>query len=209
MKHLAFTPSLVSLLMPVLAVLVVAIVGTICVTLLSAYVKSRLLGRVGGQSSFFVDILAKLVLGRGIRKPKFYSKNTLMSSPEQELFRRLIKALPDHYVLAQVAFSQFLYTDGGDGKDKFSTMATMKQKVADFVVCNRRFNMVAVIELDDASHDPEKDSKRDAALKEAGLKSVRWHVSRMPNTARIRWDVLGLRDAQDGEAISRWAPRPD
>lgn len=172
------------------------------------YAKLKLLGAIGARSSFISDFLSDLLSGNSARRAKFYSKQTLMSDPEQELFRRLVKALPDHFVFAQVAFSQFLFTDGGDRKEKFGTMATMKQKVADFIICSHRFNMVAVIELDDASHDPAKDAKRDEVLREAGLKPLRWHVSKMPDAAKIRLDVLGLKSEPDGEEISRWAPRP-
>lgn len=209
MKHSAFIPSLLSILMPALIMIFIMIVGAICVTLLVAYAKFKLLGAAGARASFIGDFLNALLSRRATRNAKFCSKQTLMSDSEQELFRRLIKALPDHFVFPQVAFSQFLYTAGGDQKENFGTMATVKQKVADFIVCSQRFQMVAVIELDDASHNPEKDAKRDAVLKEAGLKPVRWHVSNKPDTARIRWDVLGLKDGPEAETVSRWAPRPD
>lgn len=195
--------------MPVFTVLLMFAVAGVVGTLLVAYAKLKLLGTVSSRTGFIRDFLVDTLSGRESGNAKFYSKQTLMSDSEQELFRRLVKALPDHFVLAQVAFSQFLYTDGGERKENFGTMATMKQKVADFVICSQRFNMVAVIELDDASHrDLAKDAKRDEVLREAGLKPVRWHVSMMPDAAKIRWDVLGLKSGPDGEEISRWAPRP-
>lgn len=204
MKH----STLFSVLMPTLMMLLIGIVAAICVTLAAFYLKLKVLAAVGDRSGFLADVLSEILGGKKARGVTFKSQKTLMTDVEQEMFRRLVKALPDYYVFTQVAFSQFLYTDGGSRNEKFGTMATMKQKVADFVVCGPRFDMVAVIELDDSSHDRQKDAKRDAVLREAGLKPVRWHVSRMPDAAQIRWDVLGLKDGPETEQISRWAPRP-
>lgn len=194
--------------MPFFATLFLFVIAGIGISLLAIYVKMKMLGAVSGKNSILSQLFRDLLSGPEARSAKFYAKQSFMSDPEQELFRRLVKALPDHFILAQVAFSQFLFTDGGDRKENFGTMATMKQKVADFVICNQRFDMVAVVELDDRSHDPAKDAQRDAVLKEAGLKPVRWHVSRMPDAAKIRLDVLGINSGPDGEEISRWAPRP-
>lgn len=208
MKHSSFISSLLSILLPMLITIFFFAVAGLVAALLVFYAKLKILGVISGKSFVLRDFLVDLLSGPRSRGAKFYSKQTLMSDPEQELFRRLVKALPDHFVFAQVAFSQFLFTDGGDRKEKFGTMATMKQKVADFVICTHRFNMVAVIELDDASHDAAKDARRDEVLREAGLKPVRWHVSKMPDAAKIRWDVLGTKGEAEGEGISRWAPRP-
>ncbi len=123
---------------------------------------------------------------------KFRAKRPL-SAPEQILFGRLKAALPDHVILSQVSFSQFLFTKGGDRKQNFARFAEARQKVADFLVCDPSFRIVRVIELDDRSHRQEKDERRDAILKEAGLKVVRWKISNIPNAETIRRDILGKR----------------
>lgn len=121
---------------------------------------------------------------------KFRAKRPL-SDPEQVLFGRLKSALPDHVILSQVAFSQFLLTKGGDRKQNFTRFAEARQKVADFLVCDPSFQIVSVVELDDRSHRQEKDERRDAILKEAGLRVVRWRTSNIPNSEAIRREILG------------------
>jgi len=122
-----------------------------------------------------------------IKKPvdygnaRFCLKNkTLLSEREQGCYWRLVEHLsPDFIVLAQVGFSQILSTRGGTGEQNYALYGTMRQKVADFVVCRQDLSVVAVIELDDSSHrgKEEQDKKRDAAVRQAGLLSFR-----LPNT---------------------------
>ncbi|WP_199104498.1 DUF2726 domain-containing protein [Aquitalea sp. ASV11] len=122
-----------------------------------------------------------------IKKPvdygnaRFCLKNkTLLSEREQGCYWRLVEHLsPDFIVLAQVGFSQILSTKGGTGEQNYALYGTMRQKVADFVVCRQDLSIVAVIELDDSSHrgKEEQDKKRDAAVRQAGLLSFR-----LPNT---------------------------
>jgi very-short-patch-repair endonuclease len=111
-----------------------------------------------------------------------------LTPSEQAMYRRLTAALPNHIILAEVAFSQFLR------HNDYAKFGTMRQKVADFLVCNSEFKIVSIIELDDPSHDRKHaaDAERDANSASAGLRTVRWHVSRMPEGDEIRSRVLGL-----------------
>lgn len=113
-------------------------------------------------------------------------KGPVLSSPERQLYSRLVSALPGHIVLAQVAFSRLVEARNGTPKQNRVRMNAVLQKVADFVVCTEDFEVVAVIELDDSTHDPEKDARRDAILEAAGIETVRFHVSRLPNEDEIR-----------------------
>jgi hypothetical protein len=140
------------------------------------------------------------------RESTFRAKPSPLTEVEQLLFTRLMKAMPEHIILAQVAYSQILYTAGASQNENFWTNATMKQKVADYVVLGPRFGIVCVIELDDSTHDPQKDAIRDGKVAEAGIKTVRFHVSRLPSNEEIRWKVLGLKASSDDQDISRWAP---
>lgn len=123
------------------------------------------------------------------KNSKFFPKKPL-SEPEQILYWKLRKALPEHVVLAQVSFSRFLYTKGATAKDNFWRSARARQKVADFVVCDKTFRMLAVIELDDSTHSKEKDKIRDEILKEAGFRTVRWNVNKMPTEEEIQKTIL-------------------
>jgi very-short-patch-repair endonuclease len=83
---------------------------------------------------------------------------------------RLQQAFPNDIVLTQVAFSALL-----TAKD-LPTRATFNRKVADFVVATKAFEVLAVIELDDASHRGREglDGKRDELLERAGYRVLRF-----------------------------------
>lgn len=122
----------------------------------------------------------------------FYAKQ-LLSQPEQVLYHRLIKALPDHIVFAQVQVSQVL----GVHKDfSFYEWHNRINRLSyDFVVCNKDGSVVAVIELDDKSHESkeriEADKRKDRATAAARICMIRWHVKSMPNEVEIK-EVITL-----------------
>ncbi|WP_155393105.1 DUF2726 domain-containing protein [Xanthomonas albilineans] len=120
----------------------------------------------------------------------FYSMRVLTNS-EQILYWRLIEALPENIVLAQVQLSRFLGVRKGNGRIQW--LNRVNQKSADFIVCNKDFSVLTVIELDDASHDRPGRYKADAdktkAITDAGLRIIRWHVKSMPNATQIRDEI--------------------
>lgn len=131
---------------------------------------------------------------------KFVSKSPL-SEREQGCYYRLVANLGDDFVvLPQVAFSAFLTTQGGSKRDNYTLNNTMRQKVADFLICSRDFRVLAVIELDDRSHigKEEQDKMRDAKLKEAGLRTFR--LPHTPDNQAVQnlADILKRLDRVDG-----------
>jgi very-short-patch-repair endonuclease len=120
----------------------------------------------------------------------FYAKRPL-SAPEQVLYFRLVKALPEHIVLAQVQLSRFLGVKKGNNSQ--SWLNRINRMSADFVVCQKDATVLAVIELDDASHRGERrvaaDAKKDKSLASAGIRLVRWQVRSLPDEAAIRGSV--------------------
>ncbi len=127
-----------------------------------------------------------------------YYLKTVLSRPEQTLYHRLVKALPDHIVLAQVQVSRVL------GVKKGFNFAEWNNRVNrlsyDFLVCNKDGTAVAAIELDDRSHEAaeraETDGKKDKATAAAGLKMIRWHVRSLPDEAAIRAAVVATAATQ-------------
>lgn len=117
----------------------------------------------------------------------FYARR-LMSAPEQVLYFRLVEALPDRVVLAQVQLSRILGVQKGANQQ--SWLNRISRMSADFVICTRDATVVAVVELDDASHDradrQAADAKKDKALASAGIPVVRWPVKAIPDAAAIR-----------------------
>jgi hypothetical protein len=117
----------------------------------------------------------------------FYSKKPL-SQPEQILYHRLVKALPECLVLAQVQLSRLL--DVKKGVNAAGWRNRINQKSVDFVVCLKDSTVVAVVELDDSTHNrPSRqtaDVTKDKALQSAGVTVVRWNVKALPDEAEIR-----------------------
>jgi very-short-patch-repair endonuclease len=100
------------------------------------------------------------------------------------LFFIFVAAFPDQIVLAQVAFSALVTTKERAARNTFD------RKVADFVICNKAFEVQAVIELDDASHKGRElqDEKRIASLIQAGHKVLRYKT--VPNIETLQKDLI-------------------
>ncbi|AZN36436.1 DUF2726 domain-containing protein [Iodobacter ciconiae] len=117
----------------------------------------------------------------------FYAKNPL-TAPEQVLYFRLLQAMPGHIVLAQVQLSSLLAVKKGNHYR--SWLNRISRMSADFVVCNKDSSVVAVIELDDATHQRQDrqlaDTKKDKALSSAGIRVIRWQAKAIPDEAAIR-----------------------
>ncbi len=129
---------------------------------------------------------AKITGGIGDEAWPFYAKKPL-SQPEQILYFRLIKALPEHIVLAQVQLSRLLGVKKGNNFHAWNNR--INRMSADFVVCSKDSSVIAVIELDDASHARKDrqsaDAKKDKALSSADIRVVRWQVKAIPDEATI------------------------
>ena len=117
----------------------------------------------------------------------FYAKKPL-SQPEQILYFRLVEALPDHIVLAQVQLSRFLGVKKGHNYQSWSNR--INRMSADFVICKKDASIVAVIELDDSTHQKLDrqiaDNKKDKALEAAAIKVVRWQAQSIPDLSEIK-----------------------
>ena len=97
----------------------------------------------------------------------------ILTMNEQPTFLRLKEALPENIVLAQVAFSAFMTAKG------YATRNLFNRKIADFVVLDQHFNIVAIVELDDSSHqgNEAKDESRDALIAESGYEVIRYNLT--------------------------------
>ena len=132
---------------------------------------------------------------RGARNP--IKAKRVLTMNEQPTFLRLIEALPEHHVLAQVSFNAFMTAKG------YATRNLFNRKVADFVVLDNKFNVVAIVELDDSSHKGKegKDAERDALIAEAGYKVIRYQ--RTPEIEKIKLDFGIQRDEAVKENIAQ------
>jgi hypothetical protein len=127
------------------------------------------------------------LLGRTDGPWPFYSKKPL-SQPEQILYHRLVKSLPEHIVLAQVQVSRVLGVKKGFNFHEWNNR--INRLSYDFVVCSRDATVLAAIELDAKSYEAasrvETNKKKDRATSAAGLRLIRWHVKSLPDQAAIQ-----------------------
>lgn len=121
----------------------------------------------------------------------FYIKRPL-SQPEQVLYHRLVRALPDHIVLAQVQVSRVLGVKKGSNFHEWNNR--INRLSYDFVVCGKDASVIAAIELDDKSHESaargKTDAKKSKASADAGLRLIRWHVKTLPDEEAIRNELI-------------------
>jgi hypothetical protein len=121
----------------------------------------------------------------------YYAKKPL-SPPEQVLFHRLVKALPEHIVLAQVQLSRALGVKKGFNFHQWNNR--INRMSYDFLICAKDATVLAAIELDDRSHESAArvaaDAKKERASSAAGIRLVRWNVKALPDDAAIRSVVL-------------------
>ena len=122
-----------------------------------------------------------------------YYKKQLLTKPEQILYFKILEALPEYLIFAQVQLSQILGVEKGYSYSEWYNR--INRMSVDFVVCNKAAEIVALIELDDSTHEKEDrkeaDRKKDKACKDAGIRLIRWNVKAIPDKAQIRKAVAG------------------
>jgi hypothetical protein len=133
-------------------------------------------------------VLATLLLAQARKSGpgEKYKRRDIMTDNEMEFFGRLVTALPDHYIFPQVAMSALLDPASTDRKKAHSDRLRIAQQRIDYVVCNRRCEVVAVVELDDKTHSHVKDKVRDDRLAQGGIRTVRFQSRQKPSVDTIR-----------------------
>lgn len=129
-------------------------------------------------------------LGKKLRKsPGLYQKRKILTANETEFYNRMVGALPDYVVHTQIAMSALIEPRVDrtiNGSDYMRLRSKISQKYVDFVVCKPgKLEVVAIVELDDITHDLEKDALRDEMLEGAFYNVVRWHSRKKPDKEEI------------------------
>jgi hypothetical protein len=157
----------------VLAFVVIAIMGL-------AALKARRQGEAGEPTS------------GGVKAKR------LLTSNELEFLARLEAACPELRFHAQVAMGAVLEPSvpRSNRQAFMRARGRFAQKIIDFVAQDRNSGeVVAIIELDDRTHNAEKDAKRDDLLQSAGYRTVRWDSKDKPDAVAIRallWEPPAL-----------------
>jgi hypothetical protein len=125
----------------------------------------------------------------------------LLTERERSLYQRLMSLYPEHKIFVQVALSQLIDVDRNH-PERDSIRARYKQLVADFVLCRSDLSVVAVIELDDRTHEWPKrkaaDARKNKALADAGIRLVRIPAGRLPSEDDLRALINAEGTAKEG-----------
>jgi hypothetical protein len=117
-----------------------------------------------------------------------YHARRVLSGPEQVLYRRLARALPDSMVLAKLPLAEVIGVKRAAYADAWTSR--IAEAVVDFVVCREDSTAVVVIELEDAgtrgSRSIRTDRFTDNALAAAGIALLRWNADALPSESEIR-----------------------
>ena len=134
-----------------------------------------------------------------------FKAKPFLTPNELEFLERLESAVPELRFHAQVSMGALLQPATERRRDNrayYSARGMFSQKIVDFVAQRKGDGtIVAIIELDDRTHDRTKDAKRDAMLAQGGYRTVRWHSKQKPSPADIR---LALADTDN---LGRIEPR--
>jgi hypothetical protein len=119
----------------------------------------------------------------------------LLTGNEREFYGRLRRALgPQFEVVPQVAMGALMDVALPREHPQFwAIREQFSRKIVDYVVCERRtMRVIAAVELDDRTHDPERDRRRDALMAAAGIRTLRWDSRRKPSEVQIANAVASL-----------------
>lgn len=124
-------------------------------------------------------------------RPPCFAPKPLLTKNELEFYARLKRALPDLAIFPQVAMRALVRPGSPSGTRRYWRESGMLgAKHCDFLICDpSTLAIVVIIELDDRTHDAEKDAARDAMTAAAGYPTLRWHSRHKPNVEEIRTAV--------------------
>jgi hypothetical protein len=140
--------------------------------------------------------------GNAIDASAYYAVKPLTSA-EQAFFRLLENSLPGYVILAQVDVKRIVRTKRSKSHQHFNRVAQLS---LDYVICRRDFSVVAAVELDDPSHDRQRqktrDEKKDAVMKAINVRLVRFDVRRYPSEMDVRKQLLGEKDYAESQSVA-------
>ncbi len=144
---------------------------------------------IGGIALLVVAFIAALVWARRIR----YRRGSVMTANEREFYQRLLTALPDCEIWPQVPLLALVRPDAREGSRTFwVAFKQISNARVDWVIA-RDMEVIAIIELDDRSHDAKRDAKRDQILKSCGYRVLRFQSGKRPDPERIHEAVFAAR----------------
>ncbi|MCB8821259.1 DUF2726 domain-containing protein [Microvirga rosea] len=134
-------------------------------------------------------VLGLLALAILTRKPR-YRPQSVMTPNEREFYGRLLAAFPGCQIWPQVPILSLIRPDAKEGSRTFwRGFRAISNARVDWVIV-QDLEVVAIVELDDRTHDVRKDAKRDQILASCGYRVVRFSSKTRPSPEIIRKTIL-------------------
>jgi very-short-patch-repair endonuclease len=115
----------------------------------------------------------------------------LMTEREREVINLIEDAVPHCRVHSQVAMAALIDAKKGlSRKERVAVRNRFDRKIVDFVLEDKASgDVLALIELDDRSHNAAKDRRRDEITKAAGYRTVRLGAGK-PDRVNLQQQIL-------------------
>ena len=171
----------------------VYIAGLLVIFLAASSLLRRNKGKASGPDRVKVHHKAPAGELQGFRDLS-YRRLPLMTEAEINFFIKLQMAFPGYFVFPQVGASGLIdvKSEPFNRYHFFSALNWIDTARIDFTLCDPQGRVVALIELDDWSHDEKKDrdEARNYIYRAAGYRLFRFDCRRMPDSAQIRAAII-------------------
>jgi hypothetical protein len=128
-------------------------------------------------------------------KPAPYISSKPLTKTETIFYHRLVEALPDYVVLAQVQLARFIDVDKSQimHNEFYKWFNPIAHQSVDYLICTKDFAIVTAIELDYKTHSNDhaikRVDKKNTNLAAAGVPLIRWHAEMMPDLDKIKFEI--------------------
>lgn len=118
--------------------------------------------------------------------PLPYTSRPIMTQTELQVYDKLLQALPDYMVFAQVQVSRIIESPEEENLYWFNFINRLSY---DFVVCRTDGTPLVAIEIDDDTHAlterQEADTRKNLATRAAHIEILRWDIREIPPVRSI------------------------
>lgn len=124
-----------------------------------------------------------------------YTSRPIMTQTELQVYDKLLQALPDYMIFAQVQVSRIIESPEEDNLYWFNFINRLSY---DFVICRTDGTPLAAIEIDDDTHElaerQEADTRKDLATQAANIEILRWDIREIPPVRSITRTIREIDD---------------
>ncbi len=184
--------------------LLLLLLAVVTLVLIGAWLwfRGRPAGRVEGRAADHVDT----VNGWSPQATR------VLSGAERDAFELLRNALPAHTILAQVPLARFIKVPTRNSYSEW--LRRVGHQCADFVVCDRHAQVIAVVELtNDSAPASERAARRQRrfmrVLEAAGIPVQVWHEAALPTLQAAREAIVPSPVVDPGEQTNAMPMRLD